>query len=288
MTFIRFAGELQRNPRWRRHSPKAPHAANGSECPVYYRRFAFNSIDMKIGLIQSGGIGDIVIAAPIAQHYAALGHEVFWPVSDRYFPFVKAAFPTIGFNSLEPGPWGYDSLDHAYNRPLAELQTLGCDEVICLYSNLVAEQGLSFEGTVDARLANSLKFDEYKYAVAKVPFTKKWELQITRDPERENALLESLGICRDFVLIHSHGSNFSMDIQLSEEMERDYQIVRITEVTDNPFDWLGAMEAASMLFLLDSCFANLAEQLDIGRNRTLFLRSGVRSTPVFKNCWEIF
>lgn len=245
-------------------------------------------MDMRIGLIQSRGIGDIVIAAPIAQHFLALGHEVFWPVSDCFFPFVKAAFPGINFIPLEPGAWGYSSLDHAYNRPLAELQAQGCDEIICLYSNLVAEQGLTFEGTVDARLANSLKFDEYKYAVAKVPFAKKWQLQIARDEAREQSLLDRLGIHREFVLIHSHGSNFSMDIQLSEEMERDYQIVRITEVTDNPFDWLGAMESAAMLFLLDSCFANLAEQLDIGRNRTLFLRSGVRSTPVFKNCWEIF
>jgi hypothetical protein len=29
--------------------------------------------------------------------------------------------------------------------------------------------------TVDNRLANSLKFDEYKFAVARVPFAKKWE-----------------------------------------------------------------------------------------------------------------
>jgi hypothetical protein len=101
-------------------------------------------------------------------------------------------------------------------------------------------------------------------------------------------LFDRLGICRDFILIHSHGSNFSMDIQPTEEMERDYQIVRITEITDNPFDWLGVIESAAMLFLLDSCFANLAEQLDLGRQRTLFLRSGVRGTPVFKNGWEIF
>lgn len=243
---------------------------------------------MKIGLIQSRGIGDIVIAAPIAQHYISLGYEVFWPVSDCFFPFVKTAFPTINFISLIPDSSGYHSLDHAYNRPLAELQALACDEIFCLYSNLVAEQGMTFEGTVDARLANSLKFDEYKYAVARVPFAKKWELQITRDWDREKALFDRLGICRDYILIHSQGSNFSMDIQPTEEMERDYQIVRITEITDNPFDWLGVIESAAMLFLLDSCFANLAEQLDIGRQRALFLRSGVRATPVFKNGWEIF
>lgn len=243
---------------------------------------------MKIGIIQSRGIGDIVIAAPIAQHYISLGHEVFWPVSDCFFPFVKTAFPTVNFIPLIPDASGYHSLDHAYNRPLAELQALACDEIFCLYSNLVAEHGLTFEGIVDDRLANSLKFDEYKYAVARVPFAKKWELQIARDRDREKALFDRLGICRDYILIHSHGSNFSMEIQPTEEMERDYQIVRITEITDNPFDWLGVIESAAMLFLLDSCFANLAEQLDIGRQRTLFLRSGVRATPVFKNGWEIF
>lgn len=243
---------------------------------------------MKIGLIQSGGIGDIVIAAPIAQHYIDMGHDVYWPVGDRFFPFLQPAFPAINFISIGPQPWGYDSLDHAYNRPAAELAKRGCEQIFSLYSNLSGEPGTNFDQVIDPRLANSLKFDEYKYAVARVPFAKKWQLRMVRDRGREQALLERLELRKDYVLIHDRGSNFSADIEPTEEMARDYQIVRISEITDNPFDWLSAIEGASMLFLIDSCFANLAEQLDIGRQRTLFLRSGVRFTPVFKNTWEIF
>ena len=39
---------------------------------------------MKIGIIQSRGLGDIVIALPIALHYHKLGYEVHWPICEEF------------------------------------------------------------------------------------------------------------------------------------------------------------------------------------------------------------
>lgn len=235
---------------------------------------------MRIGLIQTRGIGDIVIAAPIAQHYIALGHEVYWPVDSRFLPSVQAAFPDIRFIPIDPEQTGNASLSYFYSQPLAELQQLGCTQIHCLYSYL---SGLDI---VNQKLAHSLKFDEYKYAVANVPFAKKWELSVMRDNGREQALFDRLDIRREYVLVHDQGSNFKLDIQLPEDIVRDYQVIKISEVSSNPFDWLGIIERAHMLVCVDSCFANLAEQLDLCRNKFLFLRSDIRATPVFKNNWQ--
>lgn len=235
---------------------------------------------MKIGLIQTRGIGDIIIAAPIAQYYISRGHEVLWPVDSRFQSFVQTAFPEICFLTVDHESVGEATLDYFYRDPLRQLTETGCDQVYSLYSYL---SGLDI---VNSRLARSLKFDEYKYAVASVPFTEKWNLRIARDHKQEKALTTYLHIRGDYVLIHEHGSDFRLDIQLPQDVIDRYQVVRITEISRNPFDWIGVIERASMFVCVDSCFANLAEQLDLCERKYLFLRSDLNATPVFKNNWQ--
>lgn len=238
---------------------------------------------MKIGLIQTRGIGDIIIAAPIAQYLIQQGHELFWPVDYRFHSAVQAAFPEINFIPITPIQGmekGAASFAYFYEQPLAELTRIGCDAIHCLYSYLF---GMDI---INSKLAHSLKFDEYKYAVAGVPFAQKWNLKINRDFNREQQLVQQLNICGDYVLVHDQGSNVKLDIQLPEDILRDYQVVKISELSKNPFDWIGMIEGASIFACLDSCFANLAEQLNLCERKILFLRSDIRGTPVFKNNWE--
>lgn len=235
---------------------------------------------MKIGLIQTRGIGDIIIAAPIAQFYIAQGCEVFWPVDGRFYAFVQAAFPEINFLPVDPAVTGDTSLAYWYTNPLAQLTARGCSNIYPLYSYL---SGLDLP---NKKLAHSLKFDEYKYAVAGVPFEQKWKLQVARDSLREQALYLKLGITGKYALLHEQGSNFSLTIELPVDILATHQVVRIGEISNNPFDWLGVIEGASMFACVDSCFANLAEQLDLCKRKFLFLRSDIRNTPVFKNGWQ--
>ncbi|APW37329.1 hypothetical protein RD110_09095 [Rhodoferax koreense] len=235
---------------------------------------------MRIGLIQTRGIGDIVIAAPIAQHFVDQGHEVLWPVDRRFQPFVQAAFPEIRFLAVDTGETGDATRAYFYDTPAALLQAAGCEQVFCLYSYL---SGLD---VVNARLAKSLKFDEYKYAVAGVPFARKWQLRVSRDAAREQALFEWLDIRGPYALLHEFGSNFRLQIELPPDITASHQVVRISELSSNPFDWLGVIERASLFACVDSCFANLAEQLDLCARKFLFLRSDIGFTPVFRNNWQ--
>ncbi len=235
---------------------------------------------MKVGLIQTRGIGDIIIAAPIAKHFSDAGHTVLWPVDSDFFEFVQEAFPYVSFIPVEAQSFPKTSLEYFYLHPLQVLTELGCECIFSLYSYL---SGLDI---VNEGLARSLKFDEYKYAVAGVPFSNKWELKLNRNLQRETALLTSLGITRPYLVVHDTGSNFNVQINLPEDLVSAFQVVRISQVTSNPFDWLSVLEGATYFIGVDSCFSNLVDQLNLCEHKFLFLRSEIKATPVLKNGWR--
>ncbi|MGE5537382.1 MAG: hypothetical protein ACM30I_02110 [Gemmatimonas sp.] len=238
---------------------------------------------MRLGLIQTRGIGDLVIALPIAQHFVALGHEVHWPVDSRFLGFMAAAAPEVRFHPIDPSDTGDQTPAYFYDAPLAVLQGLGCDAIQCLYSYLTGRD------VVNEKLARALKFDEYKYAVTGVPFSRKWDLRIRRDAAREQALFDSLGVRGPYVLVHATASGASINVNLAPQLVAGRQVIELTERTDNPFDWLLALERASLLVLIDSVFANLVEQLNFPNPKILMLKAAeVPFTPVFKNGWTFY
>jgi len=230
---------------------------------------------MRLGFIQTRGLGDIVIAAPIAQYLIELGHDVFWPIDHFFYSSVKSAFPDIEFIQLDAKLSQTNSKAYFLDEPLKHLQNIGCDRTICLYSYL---SGLPI---VNEALATSLKFDEYKYAISGVPFAKKWDLRIKRDLAREEMLYKTIKDDQPYVLVHNKGSNFER--KLSVEESKVMRVVCIDERTENPFDWLTTIERAKEVHLIDSFFANIVEQLHLHKTAFLYLRSDVRFTPVFQN-----
>jgi hypothetical protein len=168
--------------------------------------------------------------------------------------------------------------------PLAYVNQLGPSKTFTLYSHL---------GTLELgnrELANSLKFDEYKYAVCEVPFAEKWNLQIRRNVAQESLIARQLPEKQSYCILHEQGgegSNLTKALgHLYPESEYGKHI-RISSITSSPFDWLLAFENANTLAFIDSLHANLAEQLNITTRKYLHLRSPVSFTPVFKNGWII-
>ena len=233
---------------------------------------------MKIGLIQTQSIGDIVIALPIAAWYADRGHTVFWPVNELYLEFLVSAAPYVIFIPISATP-GQDLDNYFYHDPMAILLQHGCDRVFTL------DRNYSRKDVRNLALAVPLKFDEYKYAVAGVPFSEKWKLRLERDKGRELALHAMLNLTREYICVHSTGSDYFVPVTLPEAWSTRYQIVEITSLTDNPFDWLFTIENAAKRVLLDSSFANLTDQMNI-RDNYLILRSSIGLTPVLKNNWK--
>src|SRR3954465_3805552 len=79
--------------------PASP-ANTAAQYARQYRRgpIRSNHLSMaRIGFIQTRGIGDIVIALPIAAAFSEAGHSVFWPVDAAWVPFLRPAAPYVEF-----------------------------------------------------------------------------------------------------------------------------------------------------------------------------------------------
>ncbi len=236
---------------------------------------------MKVGIIQMERFGDLVIALPIAAWYVKQGHSVYWPVRKEYYASIQAAAPAINFIPFDYEPYAAnpDPIDFLYNLPLAHLKSIGCDLMLPLYSML---GGADF---IDEALLAPLKFDEYKYAYAGVPFSEKWSLSLSRDLDREKKLYDMLAIEKPYICVRSNTSELSLKIDLPNAWLENFQIIKIEQITNNIFDWIYTLEKASKIVMVDSCFSNIVEQLNINCEKYLIVRSLTQATPVYKNGW---
>jgi len=243
----------------------------------YYR------VDMRIALIQTSAIGDIVIALPIAHYFIKLGHQVVWPIDEIYFDFFKEAAPNIDFMPVPRAHTGVNTLAYFLTFPLSVADHFNCERKFILYSKL-GDMQLGNE-----HLAKSLKFDEYKYAVAGVPFEQKWELEVVRNYAREQELLDRLGLSlsEDYVVVQDSCGDGSqrIPIEIPQELQETCRIIPIQNLTKSPFDWIPVFERAKEMFLIDSAPANIIEQLRITTRKTLYVRSPMSHTPVFARGW---
>ena len=212
----------------------------------------------KLGIIQSRGIGDIVIALPIAKHFYDQGNEIYWPICEDFVSHFEATVPWVTWMPVAVDSQGQFFL----NTPLEALATVGIteeDDVLYLYQYLS-----SVPERTDPDLFAMMKFDQYKYAVAGVPFARKWTLAdcILRDPAREQKLYDQLVTKPRYMVYQGKSSDVEYEIDLSG-IEADVQRIEITELTDSIFDWLKILEGAETIVLIDSVFANLIDQLKI-------------------------
>jgi hypothetical protein len=54
----------------------------------------------RLGIIQSRGLGDIVIALPIARHYYDQGWEILWPICQEFIHNFKDTVPWVKWISV--------------------------------------------------------------------------------------------------------------------------------------------------------------------------------------------
>lgn len=169
--------------------------------------------------------------------------------------------------------------EYFFDAPLALLQDADCERIVSLYSAL---GGLP---VTNEPLAQSLKFDEYKYAICGLPFALKYNLKLNRYAVREQALFDSLDLPQHYALVHQEGWSKRKNIEVPAHLRAD-RVVYIESLTDNPFDWLLTIERAQSLHFIDSGFANIVEQLQFKQPKYLHLRSLVEFTPVYLS-WVI-
>jgi hypothetical protein len=232
----------------------------------------------KLGLIQTRGLGDLVIALPIARHYHQEGWAIYWPVLEEFIVSMQSAAPWVNWIPIPNDPYG----KFFYDVPIQRLHNLKMDEIICLYQALTGHPEFS-----DEPWFQYTKFDQYKYIRAGVPFLKKWTLGecITRNPQREQDLYSRIVKNNNYAVVHLEGSDYRANLDLSIIPE-SWQTIEITPVTDNVWDWLTILEQAQSLILVDSVFANIVDQMNIGSDRYFLRRSHIGLTPVLGQDWH--
>ena len=233
----------------------------------------------KFGIIQSRGLGDILITVPIADWYRQQGYDIYWPICEEFWGSVKESVPWVKWIPIPADPRG----DFFIKEPMARLKAFKVEETLCLYQALNIHPELS-----EVPWFQIQKFDEFKYTKAGVPFRNKWRLPqlITRNDSREQALYDRLVKNENYVVTHTQGSTYSCEADLSS-VPQDWQRIAITEQTDSVFDWLKIIEGAQALIMVDSVMSNIVDMYDLDVDKYWIPRSHIHLTPVLGSVWTI-
>lgn len=230
----------------------------------------------KLGLVQSRGLGDIIIALPIAHYYHQEGWHIHWPITAQWVPQMQRVAPWVTWLPVEP-----DSGAFFYDTPLRMLTELGMDDILCLYQALTGHPEFT-----DQPYFQHTSFDQYKYICAGVPFHHKWRLAecLTRHPDRELALYNQVvPQGQPYVVTHltasQHTASFDPAI-----VPPGWAVVPITDQGDL-FDWLTVVERAEAVIMTDSSMANLVDQLGIDVDRYFIPIHHIGLTPVHGQYW---
>ncbi len=230
----------------------------------------------KLGIIQTRGLGDIVIALPIARWYADQGWHPHWPICEQWVEQMTAVAPWVKWIPITPdhGPFFWDT-------PMERLKNFKCDEIICLYQALTGHPEFS-----STAYFQHTGFDQYKYIAAGVPFLEKWNLArcITRNLEREQALYDRVVKNPNYVVAHLQSSEHRVDLDPALIPE-GWDLVEITN-EGWIFDWLTVIERAQSIVMTDSCMSNLVDQLGLGDDRYYIPLHHIGLTPVFGQHWH--
>ena len=231
----------------------------------------------KLGIIQSRGLGDIIIALPIAHHYHQQGYQILWPITDTWVEQMTAAAPWVKWIPL--------TADHGaffYDTPMERLRNFQCDEILCLYQALSGHPEFTNEPWFQ-----HTSFDQYKYIRAGVPFINKWRLNecITRDSQRESALYDKIigDDSTPYVVTHLTSSEQTVAYD-PEIIPEGWRTIAIT-TEGYLFDWLKIIESAEAVIMTDSSAANLVDQLQIPVDRYFIPQHHIGLTPVQGMDW---
>jgi hypothetical protein len=232
----------------------------------------------RLGIIQSRGLGDIVIALPIAKHYHDEGWEILWPIVQEFIPNFERHVPWVKWIPLQAdhGPFFYDI-------PIERLKNFKCDEFLPLYQHLTNHK------FSEEKYFQYTKFDQYKYIRAQVPFLHKWRLAdyITRDLAEEDRLYNQLinPTNPNYAVVHLDGSDFSAKFD-PQIIPQDWQTIYIGPGhTPSIFNWLKIIEGAQSVIAVDSCIANMTDQMKVEGDLYFIQRSHIGLTPTLGQDW---
>lgn len=220
----------------------------------------------KLGIIQPGKIGDIIICLPIAKWYHNKGYQVIWPVDrniiNNFIGYVDYVdFIPVNFDCEQAKMACYQN---------------NCNTIIDLSFTIPNANNMNSSNYLQQEL---FSFDEFKYHIADVPFEEKWNLDIIRNSSREKELFDSLYKNQNYVVVQENSSdrNRKVSWENTEKLRVDIEPFKSQSV----FDWLTVLEKADQHILIASCFTNLLDQLNIVADKQyVLMKEGYDGKPL--------
>ena len=228
----------------------------------------------KLGIIQPGRLGDLIILLPAMNYLNKEGYQIYWPVFSKYVKMLKEVVDYVNFLPVSDNV--YTCVEEAYKilklNNVKEIKDIAATFPGSTSTNEYVELG---DGLIQL-------FDVFKYNKLEVPIEEKWNFVINRNYEEEAKLYTKLVTNRKYAVVnlkHSKGElNYNFDI-------KGGQLIKMTE-DYNIFYWLKILENATTIALVESSVSNLVEQMNIDCKKILFTKDDKR-LPTFKNGWKI-
>lgn len=236
----------------------------------------FRSILMKIGILQPGRLGDIIICLPIAKYYADQGFEVVWPMFESAAMMVRDVvdYPLTIIPVTEDV---YRTVEEARQELLKEKVNRILDLAATFPGSTCTEEYVKCGDGLGEET-----FDAFKYRLAGVPLEEKWKLHLYRNYPKEEVLFNAYAPKKDYVvtsLTHSKGTvNLNLDVG-------DCEIVPMN-TNHNIFHWIKVLEKAKGIVCVESSVSNLVEQLNLPNKKILIKKPDGR-LPVLRGNWKI-
>jgi hypothetical protein len=196
----------------------------------------------RLGIIQPGRLGDIIICLPIAKYYFDRGYQILWPVLCDYIDIFR----------------DIDYVETINLKCSISNSVLRAKEICkqAQYKELDLSFGF-FGSSVEQYHSNTnfaKNFVEAKYKLSNVPIEERWKLDFKRDYSRENSLFKKMIKSSSYVLAHensSQGNHFFIDGD---------NIIKVMPIKGyNIFNWMQIIEGAEEIYCIDSSVCNLIE-----------------------------
>jgi hypothetical protein len=228
----------------------------------------------KIGIIQPGRLGDIIICLPIAKYYSDKGYRVIWPI---FYNLVNDLTEVVDYVTFIPITNNvYDCVKEA-KKHFSLYKNIQTFDIAATFPESSSTQEYVELGDG----LGEMTFDKFKYKLCNVPFEEKWNLYFNRNLEEEDKIFKEHINVPEYNIIGTTCSAGKINVQF----ESKYPNIEINE-NYNIFSWYKALRNAKNIILVDSAMANLVEQCNLSNKKTLITRPNGR-LPHFKNNWKI-
>ena len=229
----------------------------------------------KIGIIQPGAMGDIILLLPAAKYLHDQGHHVIMPIFDD---FIWMFSEVIDYITFVPIPRNVYTAVNNCNILLKN--TYKVDKIYDIAATF--PNSTATEAYVKSGDGYGEHYDVFKYKLLNIPIEEKWKLSYKRDYNKENEIYDTLVKDKKYAVVCTtcssgkYNLNFEAKFGQIIEMNTNYNI----------FHWTKVFENAHTIAVVNTGVLNLVEQLNLSCRKIVFPLPSARF-PLFKNKWEV-